>query len=220
VLRRIAFLIGALALLLPGTALADVPAGTWAITGIELNGTHIDAKGTIGFEATGLSASVGCNSIGGPASVDGNGMLTFSGDLVTTDIACPKDLAVAEDALMKILSGGPIDITGPQWSNAVGEIDVVSLDLPDPGTISGGGAPGCIPPVAPGANPGNVTVPCGNGSGSDVGGGSTVETSGPTGGGDPLLLAGFVGIGILIAATIAAFIYLGPRRAPGGGPQE
>jgi len=219
VLRRIAFLIGALALLLPGIALADVPAGTWAITGIELNGTHIDAKGTIGFSDTGFGATVGCNSIGGAASVDGNGKLTFSGDLTTTLIGCPKDLAVAEDALMKILSGGPIDITAPQWSNAVGEIDVVSLDLPDPGTISGGGAPGCIPPVAPGANPGNATVPCGNGSGTVSGGsdGSTVEASGPP---DPLLLAGFVGMGILIVATIAAFIYLGPRRAPGGGPQE
>jgi hypothetical protein len=71
--------------------------------------------------------------------------------------------------------------------------------------------------VAPGANPGNVTVPCGNGSGSDGSDGTTFETSAPT---DPLLLAGFVGIGILVVATIAAFIYLGPRRAPGGGPQE
>lgn len=209
----LAFLSVAFALLaVPGVVVADVPAGTWTITGIELNGTHIEAKGTIGFTDTGFGATVGCNSIGGQASVDGNGILTFSGGLSTTLIGCPKDLATAEDALMKVLSGGPIDITGSQWSNAVGEIDVVPNDLADPG---------CIPPVAPGANPGNVTVPCGNGGGGSGSGGANGATQEvpPAASLDATTVIAIAGIAILVIATIAAFIYLNPRRASGAADE-
>jgi META domain-containing protein len=196
-------------LLLPGAALADVPAGTWRITGLVLDGTKIDASGTIGFSGSGFGASVGCNSIGGAASVSGDGVLTFSGDLTTTLIGCPGLQAEAEGALMKILSAGPITLGEDKWTSAAGEIDVVALDTADPG---------CIPPVAPGANPGNVTVPCGNGGVPGPGeNGSTFEATPPTNGPDPLLLAGLAGMVLLIVATIGAFIYLGPRRGSAAG---
>ena len=202
-------------LAVPGVVVADVPAGTWTITGIELNGTHIDANGTIGFTDTGFGATVGCNSIGGQASVDENGILTFSG-MSTTLIGCPKDLATAEDALMKILSGGPIDITGSQWSNAMGEIDVAPNDA---GGAGDGGAV-CIPPVAPGANPGNVTVPCGNGGSSGSGSANGVGQDVPPADSlDATTLVALAGVAILVIATIGAFIYLNPRRASGGGEE-
>ena len=113
------------------------------------------------------------------------------------------------------LSGGPMTMTPGKWSNAVGEIEVDE---------TGVGAPGCIPPVAPGANPGNVTVPCGNsnaGSGANGDNGSTVEPNGPssTAASDPLPLGIAIGGGLLLIATIGVYIYLGPRRAAGGGTE-
>jgi len=199
----------------PGAALADVPAWSWQITGLVLDGTSIAAKGKIGFSDTGLNASVGCNSIGGPASVK-DAVLTITGDLTTTLVGCAADVGAAEGALMKILSGGPITMAPGKWSNAVGEID---LDE------TGVGAPGCIPPVAPGANPGNVTVPCGNGnggSGANGGNGSTVDSNGPssaTAARDPLSLEIAIGGALLLFATIGVYIYLGPRRKPDDGTE-
>jgi heat shock protein HslJ len=199
-------------LLAPAAALADVPVETWQITGLVLDGTAIDAKGQIGFSGSGLSASVGCNSIGGPAAVQ-DAVLTITGDLTTTLIGCPSDVGAAEAALMKILSGGPLTMAAAKWTNAVGEIDVVTID---------GGATGCIPPVAPGANPGNVTVPCGNGnsgSGANDGNSSTVDSNGPTAPTDPLPLEIAIGGAMLLIATIGAYVYLGPRCTSDGGTE-
>jgi heat shock protein HslJ len=200
-------------LIAPGAALADVPTGSWQITGLVLDGKAIEAKGTIGFGDSRLSASVGCNSIGGPASVKDAVLIT--GDLTTTLVGCPAAIGAAENALMKMLSGGPMTMAADRWANGIGEIDVALVD---------GGAPGCIPPFAPGANPGNVTVPCGNGnagSGANGGNGSTVDPTGPssTAASDPLPLEIALGGGLLLIATIGVYIYLGPQRKAEGGAE-
>jgi len=198
----------------PATALADVPAGPWQITGLVLDGQKIAATGKLSLDGQ-LSASVGCNSMGGPYRIDGATITV--GSLTTTLMGCPGDIGKAEDALMKLLSTGPLTIAPDKWSGATGEIDVIAA-----GGDNGGGAPGCIPPVAPGANPGNVTVPCGSGgSGSDGGNGATIDSNGPTNAAsDPLALELAIGLGVLLFATVAVYVYIGPRRTPGGSSEE
>jgi len=220
--RHLRLLLPALALLLlaaPTLALADQPVGKWQITGIVLGGTKIAASGTLSLDGSNIGATVGCNSIGGQATLDGN-TLTVVGDLSTTLVGCPNDIGQAESALMKILSSGPLTLDTGKWTDAAGEIDVADAS----GANGGGGVAQCIPPVAPGANPGNVTVPCGNGGsgsgGGDIGVLSTVGT--PVEGPPPpdlLTVASGIGVVVLLVATIGAYIYLGPRRAPGGGPE-
>jgi hypothetical protein len=213
-LRPFLLVMALFALAVPATTLADVPMGAWQITGIVLDGTKIDASGKLSLD-TQVNASVGCNSIGGQVtSIDANTITV--GALSSTLIGCPADLANAESALTQILTAGPITMSADKWESAAGQIDLIDAT----GANSGGGAPGCIPPIAPGANPGNVTVPCGNGDGN-VGVLSTIGTpvAGPPPP-DPLTIAGFIGVGVLLVATIAAFVYLGPRRRPGGGTEE
>jgi heat shock protein HslJ len=222
--RRSWLLLPAMALLVlaaPALALADQPAGQWQITGIVLGGsTKIAANGTLSLSGSNLGVTIGCNSIGGQATLDGD-TLTIVGDLTTTLIGCPADVGEAETALMKILSGGPLTIAADRWTDATGDIDVVDAS----GANGGGGVPMCIPPVAPGANPGNVTVPCGNGGsgsgGSDIGVLNTVGTpvEGPPPP-DPLTVVSAIGVIVLLVATIVVFIYLGPRRASGGRAED
>jgi heat shock protein HslJ len=207
------------ALAAPAPALADVPAGDWQITGLVLGGQKIAATGKLSLGSQ-VGASVGCNSIGGPFTIDGNTITV--GSMQSTLVGCPADIGQAEDALTKILGAGPITIAADKWTSAAGEIDLVAAS--DGGGSSGGGVPECIPPVAPGANPGNVTVPCGNGGsssgGGDIGVLSTVGTpvDGPPPP-DPLTVASAIGVVVLIVATIVAFVYLGPRRNPGGSQE-
>jgi heat shock protein HslJ len=206
------------ALAAPAVALADVPTGDWQITGLVLGGQKIAATGKLSLGSQ-VGATVGCNSIGGPFTIDGNTITV--GSLASTLVGCPADIGQAEDALTKILGAGPITIAADKWTSAAGEIDLVAASG---GGSSGGGVPECIPPVAPGANPGNVTVPCGNGGsssgGGDVGLLSTVGT--PVDGPPPpdlLTVASAIGVVVLIVATILAFVYLGPRRNPGGSQE-
>lgn len=207
------------ALAAPAAALADVPTGDWQITGLVLGTQKIAATGKLSLGSQ-VGASVGCNSIGGPFTVDGNTITV--GSLSSTLVGCPADIGRAEDALTKILGAGPITIAADKWTSAAGEIDVVAASGGGGGS---GGVPECIPPVAPGANPGDVTVPCGNG-GSSSGGGDigVLSTAGTPVDGPPppdlLTMASVIGVVVLVVATIAAFVYLGPRRGPAGGSQE
>jgi hypothetical protein len=216
-------LIAIAAMVAPASALADVPAGSWQITGLVLDGKPIEAKGKLGFSDTGFGASVGCNTIGARASVAareaGDPILTLTSDVTTTLIGCPADLGMAEDALLKILSGGPITMGRDKWTNAVGEIDVLLIDEGN----GGAPAPGCIPPIAPGAvPPDGATVPCGNGGSGTGQNGSNVDPSGPTAAApaDPLLLPMAIGVGVLVVATIAVWLFLGPQRERNAGPED
>ena len=69
-------LVAAAALLSPATALAGgAPAPTaryFVITGLVLGDQKADASGKMGIEGDRFFASVGCNTIGGTVSVDGD----------------------------------------------------------------------------------------------------------------------------------------------------
>ena len=87
-------------------ASAETLEGTsWSITSLETaEGTEEPPEdATLSFEADMVSVATGCNSGGGPVTIEGD-TITF-GQLVTTLIGCPPDLQAWEDALLGFLEG-------------------------------------------------------------------------------------------------------------------
>lgn len=206
--RLLAISLSVAALLAPSAALAANPASTAAtppgardrefvIQGLVLGQQKIEASGKLAILAGSLVASVGCNSIGGKVSLDGD-TVTIDTPLVMTEMACPGLDGDTEATLIKILSLGRFTITDGGWFADGGAILAEELPTaqpgpdqtpPDyPGGVEPSGVPvpleSCPPNQATGSGSGSVS-----GSGSGSGGGSvssggTVTDGGPaTGGG-------------------------------------
>jgi heat shock protein HslJ len=139
--RSLLLLLAAAALAAPGTALAADPtpvapgpavvARAFEITGMVVGGRKLDIPGKLLLQGSQLTASVGCNTIGGPVAIDGN--VVTAGPLMTTEMGCPGDVGEAEAALIRFLTAGPITMTTGQWANAAGTLFVRDAGLvPEP----------------------------------------------------------------------------------------
>lgn len=176
------------ALLAPAQALAAGSASAttdryFVITGLVLGDQKIEASGKMAIQGGQLMASVGCNSIGGKVSVDGD-VVTITEPLVQTEMACQGVAMAAEDALAKILDHGPFRITAGAWVGNGAQIDVDELDVPAAGRT--------LPPDQPiGSSPAPIVDPLascppieidpGFGGGSTGSGGSSGSGGGTTG---------------------------------------
>ena len=98
--------------------------------------------GKLNIDGAKLAASVGCNSMGGEVTIDGE-TLTI-GSLMTTEMACLGALGDADAALAKVLTGGPRTMAPGEWKNVTG-----ALFLRDAGLS---------PEPVPSGNPGGTVV--------------------------------------------------------------
>lgn len=79
---------------------------------IQIDGTNYDvASGYVVIDGDRLSASVGCNTLGGGVLVDGDS-LTLDGPLISTMMYC-EGLMDAEAALATVLQGGDLTWVNP-----------------------------------------------------------------------------------------------------------
>ncbi|HEX7951109.1 MAG TPA: META domain-containing protein [Candidatus Limnocylindrales bacterium] len=211
-------LLAVAALLAPTAALAGGSATSTAryfvITGMVLGGQKAEATGKLAIDGSQLSASVGCNLIGGKVGVDGD-MITISEPLAMTEMACPGTNGDLEAMLIKVLQHGPFRISATEWFGNGAQILVEELDsgVPGPGASAPDepvtSSPGAVivdpatscPPYASG-DPGviNGTVEpdggptLGGGSGSSDGSGATDGSTG-TGGAPAAGSDGSTGVG-------------------------
>src|SRR5512132_3461307 len=106
-------LLAAAALIAPTAALAGGSATPTAryfvITGMVLGDQKAEASGKLGIDGSQLSASVGCNLIGGKVSVAGD-TITISEPLAMTEMACPGTNGDLEAMLIEVLQHGPFTI--------------------------------------------------------------------------------------------------------------
>jgi len=199
--------IALLALIGPASALAaPSPAAavsrSFEIRGLALGDIKIEASGKIAIDGTKLSASAGCNWIGGTVAVDGD-VVTLVGPTFMTEMACPGPAGDAEAVLIKILDLGTFTITDHGWLADGGAIVTVELASVGPGpagsppdepiTSNPGGPVESCPPVPSGTNStvvdGGPAFDSGGGSsgsgGSSSGGGSTEPNPGSAPGSEP-----------------------------------
>ncbi|MBI3750780.1 MAG: META domain-containing protein [Chloroflexi bacterium] len=129
-------LLAVAALVAPTAALAGgSPTPTYrafVITGMVLGDQKAEATGKLSIDGSQLSASVGCNLIGGKVSVDGN-TVTISEPLAMTEMACPGTSGDLEAMLIKILQRGPFTISSGAWSGDGAQLLVEELSVGNPG---------------------------------------------------------------------------------------
>jgi heat shock protein HslJ len=181
-------LLAAAALLLPATALAASadpgapPAPSQAryfeIHGLVYGDQKIDAMGKMSIENGQLSASVGCNMIGGPVSIVGD-ILTITGPTQMTEMACPGTNGDAEAGFIKVLGLGTFHLTPTSWDADGGQIFAVELTVTGPASSGPPDEPVSSGPVATIVDPAPFAScpPMPIDSGTTVGGG-------PVSGGD------------------------------------
>ena len=93
-------------------AIPDVMAPEYPPFMIQINGTNYDvASGYVIIDGDQLSASVGCNTLGGGVLVDGD-TLTLDGPLISTMMYC-EGLMDAEAALATVLQGENLTWVNP-----------------------------------------------------------------------------------------------------------
>jgi heat shock protein HslJ len=94
--------------------LAPIPAGgmLFSITTISDGTTSYNVQGSLTLGADGLSATVGCNMIAAPATWDAAGVLTITGPVVSTKMACMGDPGAAESLLVQLLRAGTVKWDG------------------------------------------------------------------------------------------------------------
>ena len=93
-------------------AMADVVAPQYPPFTIQIDGTNYDvASGYVVIDGDRLSASVGCNTLGGGVLVDGD-TLTLDGPLISTMMYC-EGLMDAEAALATVLQGENLTWVSP-----------------------------------------------------------------------------------------------------------
>ena len=195
------------ALLAPSAAFAagdptSPPSRYFIITGIVFGDRRVEASGKLGIDGGRLFASVGCNTIGGTVSLDGD-TLTIPEPLAMTEMACPGT-GDTEAMLIKILQAGPFTIGNGAWTGKGAAILVEELPAgpgpgaslaPPDGVVSSSLQPGGVaptvtcPPIPDDANgtspaggapnAGSVGASAGGIGGSAWSGGTTEIGSGP-----------------------------------------
>jgi heat shock protein HslJ len=181
-------LVAAAALLSPAATLAAgpnppmaAPGRYFVINGMLLGDQKAEASGKLSLEDGRLTASVGCNTIGGAATVDGD-IVTIAEGLATTAMGCPGVDGETEAMLIKVLQHGPFTITASAWTGDGATL--FTTELPSgPGPNASGGAPDDVVDSSPGpviVDPGASCPPLPSGMGG--GDGSTGSGTGSSGG--------------------------------------
>jgi heat shock protein HslJ len=248
--RLLAIVITIGAFLVPSTALAANPPTQadreFMIQGLVYGSQKIEATGKLAIlSGSNLVASVGCNTIGGSVTVDGD-HVTVDGALTMTEMACPGVNGDTEAALVKILSLGSFTISDGGWFAEGGAILAVELPGANPGgpdqtppdgtgVVEPSGAPvplaSCPPDQGTGSGSGGSvgsgggSTGSGGGSNGSAGGstGSAGSVGGSTGSGTTTGSTGaggsdVTGSGSAPAATAVTVPAETPASAPGGGP--
>ncbi|HYL41290.1 MAG TPA: META domain-containing protein [Candidatus Binatus sp.] len=196
-LLTLAVLLAPTAALAAGSATAP-PGRSFVITGLVSGDRHVEVSGKISIDGGRLTASVGCNAIGGAATLTGD-IVTIPGPLMTTTMGCPGVSGDAEAMLIKILQGaGPFTISNGAWRGTDAAILVDELPAgPGPGAsalppdavagsspLPGPSEPAVsCPPIPAGTNGASGTGgglgSSGSGSGGSVGSGGSGGETGP-----------------------------------------
>lgn len=125
------------ALVAPAAAFAAptaAPSRFFEIRALVLGDTRIEVRGKLWLDATNVGGSVGCNSIGARATVDGN-VVTIVGPATMTEMACPGSDGDAEAMFLRILELGRFTIADGRWVADGGAIEVVEAPAPDPNPV-------------------------------------------------------------------------------------
>jgi META domain-containing protein len=206
-------------LLVPAAALAapvptPAPARYFEIRALVYGDHKLEAAGKIAFDGDKLSASAGCNMIGGTVRVDGN-TVTIVGPTFMTEMACPGTNGDAEAMLIKLLQLGTFTITDSGWIADGGQIVTVEVPSTGPGPVGSppdepvSSSPGATilepvpsegptvscPPVPVSTNPSTVDsgpADGGSGGGSSDGSTGTGGSSGSSGTGTATALPGVI----------------------------
>lgn len=127
-------------------AIADVDTPQYPPFMIQIDGTNYDvASGYVIIDGDQLSASVGCNTLGGGVLVDGD-TLTLDGALISTMMYC-EGLVDAEAALATVLQGENLTWVSPlELRSAAGA--VIFADLCGP----------CVTPPGEPSDPTGLTL--------------------------------------------------------------
>jgi hypothetical protein len=81
------------------------------------DGTHaFNVAGSLTMGPDGMSATVGCNTIVAPATWDASGVLTITGAVVSTKMACMGDRGPSEALLLQLLGAGALKWDGTTLS--------------------------------------------------------------------------------------------------------
>jgi heat shock protein HslJ len=173
-------ILAATSLLMPAAAFAGgsptTPVRSFVIQGLTLGDQKVEASGKLAIEGSQLMASVGCNSIGGSVTLDGD-VLTIPEPLVMTEMACPGVNGDVEAMLIKVLQRGPFRITTGAWIGDGASIIVEELPAgPGPGAT----APAPDDPITSEPDPGTTdpSASCTPGAGGPDTGSGTSGSSG------------------------------------------
>lgn len=178
---------------------AGTPARYFEIRGLVLGDVRIDVSGKLSIDGNQLSASAGCNLIGGAVTVDGD-KVTIVGPTYMTEMACPGTNGDAEAMLIKILALATFKITAAAWIADGGQIVTVEIPMANPGPNAtrpgepiSTGVPTIVDPAPSGQPAGESCppIPSGNtstsvdggpavGSGSSATAGTSVTEPGAT----------------------------------------
>jgi heat shock protein HslJ len=236
-------LLAVASLLSPAAALATTPSAATAIArffeirALVFGGTKLEVTGKIAFQGDQLTASAGCNTIGGTVRVDGD-TVTIVGPTFTTEMACLSTHGQA--MLIKILGLGTFRITDSGWVADGGQIVTVEVAGTGPGPaaspsdepVSSSPAATIAEPVPvnpPGAScppvpvdnnttPVDSGAPFGGSGGATGSGGSSVSGGGSVGSGTAT-----TGPGVVVPDATAVTGAGGvepppPAPVPGGTP--
>jgi heat shock protein HslJ len=181
----------------PPAPSAGARARYFEIRGLVLGNLRLEVSGKLSIDGNQLSASAGCNLIGGAVIVDGD-TVTIVGPTYMTEMACPGTNGDAEAMLIKILALATFKITATAWIADGGQIVTEEIPMANPGPNAtrpdepiSTGVPTIVDP-APSGQPANEScppTPSGNTS-TSVDGGPVVGSGGSGSGGGSSATAG------------------------------
>lgn len=175
---------------------AGTEARSFEIRALVLGDVWIDVSGKLGIDGSRLSASAGCNLIGGTVTVDGD-TVTIVGPTFMTEMACPGTDGDAEAMLIKVLALSTFKITAGAWVADGGQIVTVEIPTANPGPNAtppdepiSTGVPTLVDPVPGGTPPAGSCPPAPSGGSTGSGGGSTGSVGSTSSGGSGTATAG------------------------------
>ena len=103
-----------------GTGAQDLDGRTFLSTGIEGRILVAGSRIRIAFQDGQVSASGGCNSMGGPYRIDGDRLV--AGSLATTEMGCDEPLMAQDAWLADLLGGATMALDGDTLVLATGSV--------------------------------------------------------------------------------------------------
>jgi heat shock protein HslJ len=174
----------------PPAPSAGARARYFEIRGLVLGNLRLEVSGKLAIDGSQLSASAGCNLIGGTVTVAGDSV-TIVGPTYMTEMACPGTDGDAEAMLIKVLALATFKITDGAWIAEGGQIVTVEIPMANPGPNAtrpdepiSTGVPTIVDPAPSGQPAGESCppIPSGNTSTSVDGGPAVSSDSSATAG--------------------------------------